>query len=541
MLLFGEVQVRARKCVESKTLTYVGLVDYGEGGGETSALANHGLVFMFCPFGKNYAQPIGVFASRGATKGTILSHLVLQAIVMLEKAGAIVDGIVCDGASTNRKMWSELGVNGKLDETKHFIEHPMCEDRKVYVFSDVPHLFKCIRNRLLKQRLLNVKGEWVKWWFYAAVYKEDLKNAGGLKVCPNITSRHVHPSNMDLMRVKLVTQVFSRCMASAIIYYTERNVFNPLDTAGTVEFTGRMNDLFDSMNRRHPGEAVHNQIQDILVLKESLQWLNDWERDLNSGVITKDMFLTATAEGLRVSILSTLDLAQYLLTECGFNCTECSPCTVLKPPKFGNCEAREQAPAIDFATFKAAFKNKKPDESRLDMLKAEHDGLIETEAWDFDDIVTTDCSNVEVVDAILYYVTGFLSRRMTKLLPCTKCRQSLSVATPSKQEADLLLCKTRGFDSQDRPKKAPAAKLNKLAPKRTHNGHSTNAKSRTPSEPPLLLKDFQHLTPFQAQLRRKPASCQAAEDGFSGQAPGGPVRLATAAAPAPGPDRSTAP
>ncbi|KAH7979126.1 hypothetical protein HPB49_008288 [Dermacentor silvarum] len=168
MLLFDEVQVRERKCVDSKMLTYIGLVDYGEGSGETTALANHRLVFMFCPFRENYAQPVGVFASRGAAKG--LSQLVLQAIVMLENAGAIVDGIVCDGASTNRKMWTELGVSGKLCTAKHFFEHPMDEDRKVYVFSDVSHLFKCIRNRLLKQRLLKVKGQWIKWWFYVAVH-----------------------------------------------------------------------------------------------------------------------------------------------------------------------------------------------------------------------------------------------------------------------------------------------------------------------------------------------------------------------------------
>ncbi|KAH9376841.1 hypothetical protein HPB48_009749 [Haemaphysalis longicornis] len=220
MLLFDEIQVRERKCVESRTLTYIGLVDNGNGNGETSALVNHALVFVFCPLGENYAQPVGVFASRGATKGTVLSQLVLQAIVMLEEAGAIVDGIVCDGASTNRKMWTCLGVSGKLGATKHFFEHPMSEDRKVYVFSDVPHLFKCIRNRLLRQRLLKVKEEWVKWWFYVAVYK-DLKNAGGLKVCPKITNRHVNPSNMDLMRVKLATQVFSRSMASAVKYYTQ--------------------------------------------------------------------------------------------------------------------------------------------------------------------------------------------------------------------------------------------------------------------------------------------------------------------------------
>ncbi|KAH9383950.1 hypothetical protein HPB48_025894 [Haemaphysalis longicornis] len=101
MLLFDEILVRERKSVNSKTLTYTGLVDYGEKDQQCSELANHALVFMFCPFGDSYAQPIGVFASKGATKATVLSQLVLQAIVMLENAGAQVDGIVCDGAASN--------------------------------------------------------------------------------------------------------------------------------------------------------------------------------------------------------------------------------------------------------------------------------------------------------------------------------------------------------------------------------------------------------------------------------------------------------
>ncbi|KAH6919377.1 hypothetical protein HPB50_029638 [Hyalomma asiaticum] len=50
------------------------------------------------------------------------------------------------------------------------------------------------------------------------------------------------------------------------------------------------------------------------------------------------------------------------------------------------------------------------------------------------------------------------------------------------------------------PKKAPAAKSNKPEPKKTHTGHSTNAKPGTPSEPPVLVKDFPPLTPVQAQV-----------------------------------------
>ncbi|KAL3211836.1 hypothetical protein MRX96_036250, partial [Rhipicephalus microplus] len=50
------------------------------------------------------------------------------------------------------------------------------------------------------------------------------------------------------------------------------------------------------------------------------------------------------------------------------------------------------------------------------------------------------------------------------------------------------------------PKKAPAAKSNKPELKKTNTGHSTNVKSGTPSEPPVLVKDFPPFTPVQAQV-----------------------------------------
>ncbi|KAH8029990.1 hypothetical protein HPB51_006403 [Rhipicephalus microplus] len=50
------------------------------------------------------------------------------------------------------------------------------------------------------------------------------------------------------------------------------------------------------------------------------------------------------------------------------------------------------------------------------------------------------------------------------------------------------------------PKKAPAAKSNKPELKKTDTGHSTKVKPGTPSEPPVLVKDFPPLTPVQAQV-----------------------------------------
>lgn len=75
---------------------------------------------------------------------------------MLEKSGAIVDGVVSDGASTNRKLWSELGISGEKDKVVNSFKHPLNDKRNVYMFYDTPHLIKNVRNRLHNQKSLRV-------------------------------------------------------------------------------------------------------------------------------------------------------------------------------------------------------------------------------------------------------------------------------------------------------------------------------------------------------------------------------------------------
>ncbi|EEC06912.1 hypothetical protein IscW_ISCW004133, partial [Ixodes scapularis] len=86
-----------------------------------------------------------------ATKGTVLAQLLIQAIVLMENAGAKIHGFVSDGASKNRRMWKLLGINGELGDCCNSFTHPSDPDRKVFAFSDAPHLIKCIRNRLKQQ------------------------------------------------------------------------------------------------------------------------------------------------------------------------------------------------------------------------------------------------------------------------------------------------------------------------------------------------------------------------------------------------------
>lgn len=162
VLTFDEIVVRKSIEVDMKTMTFAGLQDYGEDMEDRNGLtlkeeANYALVFMFSSLCQNFHQPIAMFGSKGTTPSNVLSILVLQAIIKIEKAGGKVHGIVCDGATTNKSMWTSFGISGKLDKLKFCFDNPYDENRVIYAMSDVPHLIKNIRNRLLEKRILKVK------------------------------------------------------------------------------------------------------------------------------------------------------------------------------------------------------------------------------------------------------------------------------------------------------------------------------------------------------------------------------------------------
>lgn len=142
----NEISLRESISVVSSDLTYKGLVDFGEDQKKAESVnekANIDLVFMFQPFADNYIQPIAVFASRGPVKRVELAKLITKALILLENIGAVVHGIVSDAVETNRKMWSEFGVCGKLDNFKNCFTFPVIPERNIFVFSDTPHLIKC--------------------------------------------------------------------------------------------------------------------------------------------------------------------------------------------------------------------------------------------------------------------------------------------------------------------------------------------------------------------------------------------------------------
>ena len=86
-----------------------------------------------------------------STKGSSLFPLLRRIVARLTRLGLVVLGVVCDGASDNRKMFS---LHGCGDKTIHKIVNVYSkEDHPIFFFSDPSHLIKTLRNCFSRGKL----------------------------------------------------------------------------------------------------------------------------------------------------------------------------------------------------------------------------------------------------------------------------------------------------------------------------------------------------------------------------------------------------
>ncbi|KAL4143141.1 hypothetical protein QTP88_005505 [Uroleucon formosanum] len=192
----------------------------------------------------------------------------------------------------------------------------------------------------------------------------------------------------------------------------------------TEKFTCIFNSVFDALNCRYPAEEIRSSCsKDIQVLEETTSWLNDWESHVIKGNIKKDEFLAnSTANGLRITMKSTIDLLNFLLQTCGFkyvltnkmnqdrmeqffgttrqsigpNDHPTCPSflqvyklltmySIIKPPKTGNCQILD--PSTFMIQLSHLFKNEPSERQiKIERLKRLLDAMVEESDWNSNQI-----------------------------------------------------------------------------------------------------------------------------------------------------------
>ena len=216
-------------------------------------------------------------------------------------------------------MWKTLGVSAE-DAKKlqsHFF-HPVT-NAKVWVFSDLPHLMKLLRNNVMDHGITLASGEKLTYLDFKKLIQLDNSE---LRVCHKLTKKHLDCKNQERMRVHMAFEVFSNTVATAM-----RQHFPQKEEAS--KFIKLVNDCGDILNSRYPTNTSKNiwkvpfgvspyeeqQISKLKELYEAIRSMRVGKRKQALYPFQKGFLLTINST---MCLLSDLKIAypkcQYLLT-----------------------------------------------------------------------------------------------------------------------------------------------------------------------------------------------------------------------------------
>ncbi|KAK3931680.1 Transposable element P transposase [Frankliniella fusca] len=306
-------------------------------------LGDHALVISFQPFRGKWVQAIACFLTRGNASDEELTKLVLEAVILLERSGLIVDAVVTDGATWNRSMWTKFGVTAD----KPSAEHPCDTDRCLWFISDFPHLLKCMRNCLCTKKIIKTPKGDVKLDHWEGILDAESLRQVGLRECHKLTRDHINPGPWQKMNVGMAWQFWSASVAAAMETLRFQGVDKLEDCDPSVDLVRRINSLADAMNSNRPQNAMRlnsPQFEDIKTFLEYFQNLKVWANDrLNQKLILAEksrikilqqqgkkprakpipqqedyIFSESTDIGLLVSLKAAMELVEFLVKKCDF-------------------------------------------------------------------------------------------------------------------------------------------------------------------------------------------------------------------------------
>lgn len=182
--------------------------------------------------------------------------ILFEIIQALYKIGYIVVCVTSDMGSTNMALWKSLNIGIETSKNsidvktpttmakQNFFLHPADETLKCFVFADVPHLIKLMRNNLFDSGF-NIDGLTVN----KSILEElvDL-NKSDLKIAFNLSRDHLDAKGFQRQNVKLAAQVFSLRNARAIKYCGEQGFFEDKNWKAMGDMIELVNNWFDLLN-----------------------------------------------------------------------------------------------------------------------------------------------------------------------------------------------------------------------------------------------------------------------------------------------------
>ncbi|KAK3907550.1 DNA transposase [Frankliniella fusca] len=309
----------------------VGYADHGDNMhslGDDADLAKEALVFMVVSVNDGWKLPVGYFLI-ASLEAKQRANIMKECLLYLDKTGATVASVTFDGNSSNISCVESLGacLNPMKVKWQPWFIHPSPQRKgqKVYVILDPAHMLKLWRNTFGNEsiQLLDAKDTKIKFDYLKKLH--ELQQTEGLLAGNRLRQRHVFYER-EKMKVRLAAQLLSRSTADALEYLRDGLKMPDFkDCAGTVEFIGLADVIFDILNSRNC-QATEKQKQPLSanninlvrsVNNKAIQYIKALNINYNTkdGITQKQKLLYSKWKTGFIGFLGGLDVALRLYTD----------------------------------------------------------------------------------------------------------------------------------------------------------------------------------------------------------------------------------
>ena len=469
-LLIDGMSIRKQVTYDQLKSKYSGFVDYGNIIPENSEnLASEALVFMLTGLKSHWKCPVGYFLTDKLNAESQAS-LIKTGLSLAADHGFRVWSITCDGTSTNLSTLENLGCRftDKYDTMIVKFKHPT-RDYFVYSTLDACHMLKLARNALGNLGSFKTSDwESISWKYITDL--SVLQDKEGFTLANKLNSEHINWEKHK-MKVKLAAQTFSSSVADALEFLkTDMNLESFQGCAATIQFIRNIDRLFDFLNSRHPMmkgfkspiratnlNSLKQQIQNISEYLLSLKAGNDQllvnhrRKTFILGFVSASKSISSIAEEL---LMRNNDPYRFLLTykfsqdhiELLFSCVRArggfnnNPNTVQFKTALRQILMRNSIMASNKAnvlSFEAesngsifylrASKRRTPVAELLKPIS--EDETIESEEELHHLFGSINVTSLQ--ENILYYISGFIIRKIIHKIDCQQCSESSVIPVSS--------------------------------------------------------------------------------------------------------------
>jgi hypothetical protein len=291
--------------------------------GSKPLIANQLLCFVVHGLSTKYIVPASYYFHRQLNSKD-LYKLTLEVMKLLDECGFKVIRIVGDNHKNHVALFKHFG-NGTL---QNVIAHPFSPGLKLFLSFDYCHATKNGRNLYLDHDMASSDG------IISSQYLKDLSEMQGdliIKPVRRLTRKHLFPTNLEKMKVKLAVQIFSPPVTASLRYlahHASEEFSHFKECMATVKYLENMYKFFqlhDVSNRsqhfrqRDLNTAPYTDTYDARLLwleQEFPGYIEDIQttsKSMGMKGLTKE-----TAEAFIFTAKSTSLCIKYLITDLNF-------------------------------------------------------------------------------------------------------------------------------------------------------------------------------------------------------------------------------